>query len=235
MTAQIVSHPCPRWYRLLFRTFTLFCALWPLFLQVPSVSAQTSPVPYGPYGPSFHLRSYSYVYPKSYPSIHDVDFGNLKVTFGNDENARPVLTQLKNGGWKVDGPVGSYNSICLEGVHFLGSAEPGREYALAVFFEDDMGANSTSYGLAEIFELADKHLRVTQLVDWDLNYGGPFGRLDDFDEIASTLKIHSSHYQAVDFPKRPSAIDFVTFHWNGRAFSQTAIHTELSEYGREKH
>lgn len=172
------------------------------------------------------------MYPNSYQSIHDVDFENLKTAFGNDENGKPWLIQLRNGGWREGGRFVSYNSICLKGVHILGSAEPGREYALTVFFEEDMGANSSSSGIAEVFELAEKRLRATQLVDWDLNYGGPWGPLDDFDEKDSTLTIHSSHYQAVDFRKRPSAIDVVTFHWDGRAFAQAAIRTELSDYGR---
>jgi hypothetical protein len=194
--------------------------------------AQTSKVPYGPDGPSFHLQSYSYVYPNSCPSIHDVDFKNLKVTFGKDKNGRPDLSQLRNGEWRVNGPFGSYNSICLKGVHILGSAEPGREYALTVFFEDDMGANSTSYGIAEVFELAGERLRVTQMIDWDLNYGGPYGPLDDFDAKDNTLTIHSTHYRPGEYPKHASAVDVVTIHWDGRAFAQAAIRTELSDYGR---
>jgi hypothetical protein len=172
------------------------------------------------------------VYPNSYQSIHDVDFENLKTAFGNDNNGKPDLRQLRNGGWREGGPYLSYNEICLQRVHFLSSAEPAREYALTVFEEEDMGANSSSYGIAEVFELAGKRLRVTQMIDWDLNYGGPWGPLDDFDEKESNLTIHSSHYQAVDFRKRPSAIDVVTFHWEGRAFAQAAIRTEPSDCGR---
>jgi hypothetical protein len=219
----------------LFRFLTIVCALWPVSLQVSSLLAQTSQVPYdSDAGPSFHLRTYSYVYPNGYQSIHDVDFENLKVTFGNDENGRPMLTQLRKGGWRVDGPFGSYNSICLQGVHFLDSAETGRQYALTVFEEDDMGAHSTTYGLAELFELTDKHLRVSQLIDWDLDYGGPYGPLDDFDEMAKTLTIRTLHYRPGDYYRRASAVDVVTYGWDGRVFSEAAIRTELSDYGKEK-
>jgi hypothetical protein len=173
------------------------------------------------------------VYPNSYQSIHDVDFENLKVTFGNDKNGRPVLIQLRNGGWGVSSRLGQ-DSICLRGVHFLGSAEPGREYALTVYEEDGAGGSSSFYGLAEIFELADKRLHVTQLIDWDLRYGGPYGPLDDFDEQTSSLTIRSPHYRPGDYYKRPSAVDVVTYRWEGRAFRQTAIHTEPSDNARLK-
>jgi hypothetical protein len=103
-----------------------------------------------------------------------------------------------------------------------------------VFFEDDMGANSTSFGIAEVFELAEKRLRATQLIDWDLNYGGPWGPLEDFDEKDSTLTIHSTHYRPGEYAKHASAVDVVTFHWDGRGFAQTAIRTEVSDYGKEK-
>jgi len=210
------------------------CALWPVSLPVSSLLAQTSLVPYGPdEGPSFHLRSFSYLYPSSYQSIHDVDFKNLKVTLGNDKNGRPMLIQLRGGKWEVRSHLGQ-NSLRLGGLHFLSSAEPGREYALTVYEEEDTGANSSFYGLAEVFQFADKRLRVTQLIDWDLNYGGPYGPLDDFDEKGSTLTIHSTHYRPGDRYKRASAVDVVTYHWDSRAFAQTAIHTEPSDYARLK-
>ena len=218
-----------------FRSLIIVCALWPVPLQVSSLLAQTSPVPYdGLYGPSFHLRPYSYVYPNSYQSIRDVDFENLKMALGNDKNGRPMLTQLRNGKWRVGGRFVSYNSIGLQAVHFLDSSEPGREYALTVFGEEDVGANPSFYGIAEVFELAEKHLRVTQIIDWDINYGGPWGTLDDFDAKDSTLTIHSAHYRTVDARKRASAIDVVTYRWDGRAFGQTAIQTELLNNGRLK-
>ncbi len=203
-------------------------------MQVSPLLAQTTKVPYGPDGPSFHLKSYSYVYPNRYQSIHDVDFENLKTAFGNDENGKPWLIQLRHGGWRVGGRFVSYNSICLKGVHILGSAEPGREYALTVFEEEDMGANPTFSGIAEVFELADKRLRATQLIDWDLRYGGPEGSLDDFDEKDNTLTIRAPHYRSGDYYKHPSALDIVSYHWDGRAFGQTFIQTELLNNARPK-
>jgi hypothetical protein len=175
------------------------------------------------------------MYPNSYQSIHDVDFENLKVALGNDKNGRPMLTQLRNGRWEVRYRNDGYDSIRLQGVHFLGSAEPGGEYALTVYEEDMAGGSSSQFGIAQVFAFADKRLRVTQMIDWDLHYGGPCGRLDDFDEKTNTLTIRSAHYQPGDAHCCVSSFDVVTYRWNGRAFAQTAIHTELSEYGKNKH
>jgi len=220
----------------LLSSLIIVCALWPVSLQVFSLLAQTSPLPYdGLYSPSFHLRSYSYVYSNSYQSIHDVDFENLKVAFGDDKSGKPILNQLRSGRWEVRFRDGGYDWIRLWGVHFLDSAEAGREYALTVYAEVMAGGNSSEFGIAEVSELADKRLRVTQLIEWDLRYGGPEHPLDDFDERANTLTIHTPHYRPGDNYKHASAVDVVTYHWDGRALGQTAIHTELSEYGKNKH
>jgi len=223
------------WSLVLFRSLMIVCALWPVSLQVSSLLAQTSPVPYGPNeGPLFHLQPCSYLYPDTYQSIRDVDFENLKVAFGNAKNGKSRLIQLRYGRWEVRFRNGGYDSICLHGVHFLGSAEIGREYALTVYEEDSTGANSSFYGLAQVFELADKRLRATQLIDWDLRYGGPEGSLDDFDEKDNTLTIRAPHYQSGDYYKHPSALDIVSYHWDGRAFGQTFIQTELLNNARPK-
>ena len=231
MSAQRL--PC--WSRVMFRSFTIVCALCSVSLQVSPLLAQASPIPYGPDGPSFHLRSYSYVYPNSYRSMHDVDFENLKVALGNDENGKPSLVQLRNGGREVKFRIGGYDSIYLGGVHFLSSDEPGREYALTVYEEDSAGGSSSQWGIAQVFELAEGRLRVTQMIDWDLHYGGPYGPLDEFDEKTNTLSFRSAHYQPGDGHCCVSSFDVVTYRWDGRAFAQTAIHTELSDYGRLKH
>lgn len=227
------------WSLVLFRSLTVACALWPVSLQVSSLLAQTSPV-YGPkegpsfhpQGPLFHLQPYSYLYPKSYESIHDVDFENLKVAFGNDKSGRPILNQLRNGGWEARSRNDGYDWIRLRGVHFLDSVEPGREYALTVYAEVMAAGSSSEFGIAEVFELADKRLRVTQLINWNLRYGDSEGRLDDFYEKDNTLTIRAPHYRSGDSYKHASAVYIVSYHWDGRAFGQTYIQTEPSNKAR---
>ena len=167
------------WDFVLFRSLMLACALWLVSPQVSSLLAQTSPVPYvSDVGPSFHLQPYSYLYPNSYQSIRDLDFKNLRVPVGTDENGKPSLIQLRNGVWEVKYHNDGYDWVVLKGAHILDSAEPGREYALTVYAEVMAGGSSTEFGLAKVFELVDKRLRVTQLIDWDLRYGGPDHPLD---------------------------------------------------------
>ncbi len=221
------------WSHVLFRCLTIVCALWPVSLRISPLLAQT--LPYGSEGPTYHQWFDSYVYPNSYHSIHDVDFKNLKTAFGDDNNGRSILRQLRNGGWKVSDRLGGYDSICLGGVHFLRSEEPGREYALTVYEEDMAGGSSSQFGIAQVLELADERLRVADQIDWDLHYGGPYGPLDDFDEKTNTLSFRSAHYQPGDGHCCVSSFDVVTYRWDGRALSQTAIHTELSNYGKLKH
>ena len=223
------------WSHVLFRSLPIICAFWLVSLQVPSLPAQTSPVPYdGLYSPSFHLRTYSYVYPISYQSIHDVDFQNLKVALGNEVTGRKRPIQLRNGKWEVRYRNDGYDWIRLYGVHILNSVKPGREYALTVFAEVMAGGSSAEFGLAGVVELANKRLRTTQLIDWDLRYGGPEHPIDDFDDKANTLTIRTPHYRPGDYYKHASAVDVVTYHWDGRAFAQAAIQTELLKDARPK-
>lgn len=146
------------------RSLVVACALWPVSLLVPSLWAQTSLVPYDQvYGPLFHVGSSSYLYPSRYRSIRDVDFRNLTVSFWKDENGKPRLFHLRNGECKVDFDHHLlHTSVQLVGLHYLSSAETGREHALVLYEEDDVGGSSSQGGVAQVFELASKRLRVVQ-------------------------------------------------------------------------
>ena len=150
-----------------------------------------------------------------------------------DDNGEPLLFHLRNGKCDIDYHPG-HTSVELAGVHYLDSAETRREYALAVYEEDDVGGSSNQEGIAPVFELADNHLRVAQELEWDLHHGGSFGPLDTFDEKANTLVIHSSHYQPGDAHCCVSAVDVVTFRWDGRRLVQASLRTELTDFGRSQ-
>jgi len=214
----------------------LTCTLWPASSLAPSVWAQTSPIPYDqPYGPLFSLRPSSYLYRRHYRSLHSVDFKNLTVLFPNYENGKWRVFHLKNGECKVDYIHHLvHTSIEVAGVHYLTSADAEREYALVLYEEDDAAGSSSQTGIAQVFELARKRVRVAQEIDWDLHYGEPFGPLDTFNERTNTLSIRSSHYLPGDAHCCVSAVDVVTYRWDGRHLFQTAIRTELSDYGRSE-
>lgn len=215
-------------------SLTFACALLAVLLLAPSLRAQTSPIPYDQLsGPSFSLAPLSYAYPGKYKSIHDVDFRNLTVTFWTDKNGERQLFHLRNGKCKVDFVHDLlHTSIELAGIHYLSSALTGREYALVLYEEDSVGGSSSQDGIAQVFELAGQRLRVAQQIDWDLHYGGPFGPLDTFKERTKALSIRSSHYLPGDGHCCVSAVDVVTYRWDGTQFHQTALRTELSDYGR---
>jgi hypothetical protein len=160
-----------------------------------------------------------------------VDFQNLPVTFWKDQSGKPFLHHLRDGKCKIDLHPGE-TSAEVAGVHYPNSSESGRDYALVLYEEDDAGGSSSQWGFAQVFELADRRLRVVQQLDWDLHYGGPYGKLDTFNEETDTLKIVSAHYQPGDAHCCVSAVDLVTFRWDGRRLHQASLHTELSDYGK---
>jgi hypothetical protein len=211
-------------------------ALWRVLSVQSSVCAQTSPVPYDqPGGPLFSLTPSSYVYGRHYRSFHDIDFKNLTVVFPNYENGKWRFFHLRNGECKVDYIHHLvHTSVEVAGIHYLTSAVTEREYALVLYEEADAAGSSNEEGIAQLFELARRRLRVAQQIDWDLHYGGPFGPLDTFNEATNTLSIHSSHYLPGDGHCCVSAVDVVTYRWDGRHFYQTALRTELTDYGRKE-
>jgi hypothetical protein len=208
--------------------------LWLSSALVVPLSAQTSAVPYLHFsGPMYNLRPYSYLYPGNYGSIREVDFKNLTVTFWQDHNGRRLFLPLKNGKCEMDFHPG-HTTIGLADVHYINSLESGQEHAVVLYEEDDVGGSSNQEGLAQVFALSHNRLRVMQQIIWDLHYGGPFGQLDTFDEKTGTLLVHSSHYMPGDAHCCVSAIDVVTYRWDGRKFVQASIRTELSDHGKRE-
>ena len=214
------------------RSLVVASALWSGASPLPSLSAQESRVPYDQiYGPLFSLKPSTYSYPDEYRSIRDVDFKNLAVTFWEDDKVKPLLFHIRGGKCDIDYHPG-HTSVQLAGVHYLDSAEGSRESVLAVYEEDDVGGSSNQEGVAQVFELANNHLRVAQELEWDLHYGGPFGPLDTFNDSTNSLEIHSSHYQPGDGHCCVSAVDVVIFRRAERRLVQASLRTELTGYGR---
>jgi hypothetical protein len=84
-----------------------------------------------------------------------------------------------------------------------------------------------------VFTLSDGHLRVVQEIGWDTHFqaGQP---TESFDANTNTLVIRSAHYIPGDAHCCVSAMDVVTFRWDGTRFVQAGIQTELSEYGKRE-
>jgi hypothetical protein len=208
-----------------------------LSILLASAFGQTSSVPYAPDsdgpGPTFRNRQVLHSYPGSFSSIRRVDFRNFRF-FSFDEAGRPSGSfSLKNGHYKHDEPL-SHESVDLDSVHYLGkSSASNGDSALVLLSWFAAGGSSSQEGSARVFTLSGGRLRVVQEIGWDRHFqaGQP---TESFDASANTLVISSAHYIPGDAHCCVSAMDVVTFRWDGTRFVQTGIQTELSEYGKNE-
>jgi hypothetical protein len=194
---------------------------------------QTSQVPYaqqsdGP-GPTFTSENVSVSYPGSYSSIRKVDFRNFKIPFFDE---KPF--SLKNGHYKHDEPLGHW-SIDLDSVYYLSTSPSSKgSSALVLYSWFGAGGSSSQGGIAEVFNVSVGHLRSVQEINWDTHFEEAGQPTESFDPRTNTLVIRSAHYIPGDAHCCVSAMDIVTFRWNGARFVQADLRTELSEYGRRE-
>jgi hypothetical protein len=198
---------------------------------------QTSPVPYAPGtngpGPTFTNRQIFYSYPGSYSSIRKVDFRNL--TFPTlDENGKPDGSiSLRDGHYKHDEDY-LHKTMDLNSIDHLDKSSPSDGDAAVVLFSwFTAGGSSSQGGIARVFKVSDGRLQIVQEIGWDTHFqaGQP---TESFDPGTKTLVIRSAHYIPGDAHCCVSAMDVVTFKWNGSRFVQSGIQTELSKYGKRE-
>jgi hypothetical protein len=202
------------------RICCLLLWLWP-----PVLAAQL--------GSTFHDVAVNYKYPGTYRDIRQVDFRNLTAYY-LERSSRPSDSfPLKNGKYVASSQSGE-ESVSLDSVHPL--KESGAEqYALVTYEWDSIGGSSGQNGIAQVFLLSGGRLQIVQQIDWDWHYGGPYTPFSKlFDDKAVMLTFPSAHYLDGDAHCCVSAIDIVEMRWNGRRFIRSAMHTELSDYGKEK-
>jgi hypothetical protein len=194
------------------------------FILLAGAFRQTSQVPYAPDrdgpGPTFTSENISLSYPGSYSLIRKVDFRNL--------NGKPAGSfSLKNGHYKDDEP-GSHFSMDVDSIYYLSTG-----FALVLYSWFDAEGSSSQGRIAELFTVTGSHLRSVQTIDWNTHFqaGQP---THSFDSNTNTLLIRSAHYIPGDAHCCISAMDVVTFGWNGAHLVQSGIQTELSEYGKSQ-
>jgi hypothetical protein len=208
-----------------------------LFLLMVAALGQRSSVPYAPDsdgpGPTFTNEGVNLSYPGTYSSIRKVDFRNFKFAIFDKAGKPAQRFFLKNGHYKHD-ERDSHSSLDLDSVYYLNtfpSSKGGSALVLYRWFA--AGGSSSQGGIAEVFTVWDDQLRSVQEIDWETHFeaGGP---TDSFDSSTNTLVIRSAHYIPGDSHCCVSAMDIVTFRWDGSRFIQSGIRTELSEYGRKE-
>ena len=190
--------------------------------------SQLSPVPYGPDtdgpGPTFSSELVSTIFPGKYASIRKVDFRNFRF---------PDLgISLKNGHFQHD-EESDHQSVDLDEIHYLNSPRSSSGgSALVLSSWSAVGGSSSQGEQARAFTVSGGRLRLVQVIAWSTHSG--VRPANSFDATANVLSIRSDHYIPGDADCCISAVDVVTFHWDGTHFVQIDIRTELSEYGKQE-
>jgi hypothetical protein len=208
----------------------LFLALFPFSF---CLSSQAPSVPYAQFfGPDFDNVHVDHSYPAPYPSIRKVDFRNWKLVVYDQSGKQDSVLLLKNGShkWKEKG--GEVDEAKLEEVAYLTPAGTDPEYALVIFHWMSVAGASNTDGYAQVFKLTDQALRVIQQLRWNEQFETK--EKYSFDAKTNALVARSAHYLPGDAHCCISAMDVFTLRWNGSAFVQTAVTTELSDYGKRE-
>jgi len=179
------------------------------FCFLTSALAQTSPVPYADgQGPSYSAVKAAHSYPGSYRSIGEVDFRNLN-------NGQVTL---RNGHFQRNEPFFHYN-VTLDAVAYMGD-----NAALVFYGWFGVGGSSSSGEDAVVFTVSKGHLQSVQSIRWETHSAGSH---PTWSFEPNTLMIRSDHYRPGDAHCCISAVDVVTFHWDGKEFAPTIVKTEL--------
>jgi hypothetical protein len=204
-----------------------------LILLAPAFS-QTSPVPYAEeMGPSFTSSDADLSFPGHYASIQKVDFRKLKSPTQDAEGKSPRKISFKNLFHK-NGDTDDHFSEALDAIHYLGglSSSDG-DSALVLYYWSDAGGSSSQGGRARVFTGSGGHLRLVQTLDWDTHFETSQPTVS-FDKSTNTLLIRTAHYIPGDAHCCVTAMDVVTYRWNGTRLVQSGLETELSEYGKSE-
>ncbi len=199
-----------------------------------SLFAQAPTVPYAQFfGPDFDNIRVDHAYLNRDLLTRKVNFRNMRlIVFDQSGNTDTVL-QLKDGvhKWKEKG--GEADEAKIEEVDYLTPADAtGAEYAVVLLHWRSVAGGADTDGYAQVFRLTDHDLRVTQQLRWNEQ----FETKDKytFDAATKTLIARSAHYLPGDAHCCISAMDVYTLQWNGSAFVQKAVTTELSDYGKKE-
>jgi len=195
--------------------------------------AQAPSVPYAQFfGPDFDNVHVDRSYPGSYESIRKADFRNMRLIVFDQTGKTDTVLQFKNGTHQSK-TKSEVDEAKLEEVAYLTSeGAAGPEYALVIFHWMSVSGAADADGYAQVFELTGHSLRVIQQLRWNAQFETK--EKYTFDAATKTLIARSAHYLEGDAHCCISAMDVFTLRWNGSAFVQAAVLTELSDYGKRE-
>lgn len=148
----------------------------------------------------------NYRYKIKVPSIRDVDFKNLKVSWHNSG------VKLRDGSYKQKLKFGS-EEVRLDLSAFLDSRDGGTiNHAVIDLDWRDCGGTCTVMGRVQVFELRSGHPIVVQEIEYDRRAPGTGVR---FDRESQTLTLTGRTDE-----RTPDAehLDVMRFEWDGKNF-----------------
>jgi hypothetical protein len=196
-----------------------------LLLLSWELSAQSSIFPYADsYGPLYSIKSADVSEPSRARTIRDVDFRNMWAF-------EPGDIQLQNGRYEhEDAQEIFFESIDLASIYYLTPS-----YAVVLYQDTHGGGSTSSMGIAQLFRLSNRTLALLQRIQWNADARDEkYSELFTFDLKTRTMVIRSSHYMPGDAHCCISAVDVVTFRWNGARFEQSDVKSELTDYGERQ-
>jgi hypothetical protein len=207
----------------------------PIWLAIIAASStQSHKIPYDrDLGFSLHQISLDFRLEGSFEQAGSIDFRNFTFLLF-DKNTRVVMKgELKHGSYEEKSPAG-FDSVKLDSLYFLPSANSNQQYILALYTWEFAGGSSNIQGVAEVYKLENHKLRVTQQIDWDEHFDSEKPMVV-YDKTSGTLVARTAHYLPGDAHCCVSAVDVVTLRWDSTHFVRSGLRTELSNYGeREK-
>ncbi len=119
-------------------------------------------------------------------------------------------------------------------MHYL-QTKPGStdDAALVLLSYFAAGGSSTRSELALIFRVTDGHLQRVQEIQSNTHFETD-APLQEFSPRTRTLVLRTARYLSFDADCCVSAMDVITLRWNGSVFVQSAVRTELTDYGKRQ-
>ena len=161
--------------------------------------------------------------------LRKIDFRNFSIHRGGN----PAGVLLRMGKYsKQDLNNLLFDEVGLDQVHHLTPPNgSGAEYVVLRLYENNGGGSFDHVAIVQVLELSSQRLRIVQEIRADENYEGfDLGRT--FSDRTKTLVLASTHYLPGDAHCCVSAVDVITFQWNGSRFVQTSIDTKLTDGGK---
>lgn len=175
----------------------------------------------------------NYTYPGRYESIQAVDFKNLPLHTWWEDGKPGITLPLKDGKASEDTGYG-FRSCKLIGVHALDRPGSTKMRVLVIASLHTVAAGSSEHHLAQVFEWSGGRLSVVQEISADSHVQIGRNKYAVFNPKKQELMVRTSHYLDLDARCCVSAVDVVTYRWDGHQFTEQSVRAELSEYGKRE-